>query len=202
MPYTILEHTADVRLLVEGPTLAELFREALRGMMELMKPEGAQALPGSGFPTEVAGPLRPGAQPEVAAPLEAGARGAEQTAERRRRICIESPSATALLVDFLNEALCLAHSHREMYEVAGIEVDREAAAAEGKGPQPEVAAPLEPGAQPRVAVLLNAGARVRAELARRPVDGFGEDVKAVTYHEAEIRRNAAGGFETRLVFDI
>ncbi len=40
MPYTVLEHTADVRLLVEGRTLAELFAEALRGMMELMKPEG------------------------------------------------------------------------------------------------------------------------------------------------------------------
>ena len=202
MPYTILEHTADVRLLVEGPTLAELFREALRGMMELMKPEGVQPAPN----------LRGDA------PLKEGARGAGQTAESRRSICIESPSATALLVDFLNEALCLAHSHREMYEVAGIEVDREVAAAEGKGSQPEVAAPLEPGAQPapklreaaplepgaqpRVAVLLNAGARVRAELAGRAVDGFGEDIKAVTYNEAEIRRNAAGNLETMLVFDI
>ena len=162
MPYTILEHTADVRLLVEGPTLAELFREALRGMMELMKPES-----------------RP-----------AAAEAAEQPAESRRSIRIESPSATALLVDFLNEALCLAHSHREMYEVATIELDREVAAEEGKGPQPEVAAPLK------------AGARVRAELRGRPVGAFGEDVKAVTYHEAEIRKNAAGRFETMLVFDI
>jgi len=190
MPYTILEHTADVRLLVEGPTLAEQLREALRGMMELMRPEGGPALPASESATR------------VAAPLKAGAQGAGQRAESRRSIRIESPSATALLVDFLNEALCLAHSHREVYEVATIEVDREVAAAEGKGPQPEVAAPLEPGTQPRVAALLKAGARVRAELRGQPVGAFGEDVKAVTYHEAEIRLNAAGGFETRLVFDI
>ena len=198
MPYTILEHTADVRLLVEGPTLAELFREALRGMMELMKPEGAQPLPASGSATlpvsgsltEVDVALKPRAQPEVTAPLEAGARGAERPAESQRSIRIESPSATALLVDFLNEALWLAHSHREMLEMVTIEVIVEGAE-EG-----------EKSAQPKAAVLPKARARVRAELRGQPVGAFGEDVKAVTYHEAEIRRNAAGGFETRLVFDI
>lgn len=35
-----------------------------------------------------------------------------------------------------------------------------------------------------------------------PVDGFDEDVKAVTYHEAEIRQNAGGNWETTVVFDI
>ncbi|MGH8014998.1 MAG: archease [Candidatus Zixiibacteriota bacterium] len=33
-------------------------------------------------------------------------------------------------------------------------------------------------------------------------DGFDEDIKAVTYHEAEIEQNQAGRFETIIVFDI
>jgi SHS2 domain-containing protein len=142
MPYKILEHTADVRLLVEGRTLGELFAEALGGMMELMK--------------------------EECGPEEAKLRGGPP--EITRNVQVESPSATSLLVDFLNEALCLAHSHRERYE--GVEFK-------------EISE-----------------SRVRATLRGRPVESFGEDIKAVTYHEAEVRRNAAGHFETRLVFDI
>jgi SHS2 domain-containing protein len=43
---------------------------------------------------------------------------------------------------------------------------------------------------------------IEAELTSVPVDGFDEDIKAVTYHEAEIRKNSAGNWETILVFDI
>jgi len=43
---------------------------------------------------------------------------------------------------------------------------------------------------------------VEAELAGVPVEGFDEDIKAVTYHEAEIKKNPAGNWETILVFDI
>jgi SHS2 domain-containing protein len=142
MTYRILEHTADVRLLVEGQTLEALFAEALRGMMELMQPE-----------------TEPGEAEAQKRPLETS-----------REIQVESPSATALLVDFLNEALSLAHSHRERYE--GVEFK-------------EISE-----------------SRVHAELRGRAVPYFGEDIKAVTYHEADIRRNAAGNLETMLVFDI
>lgn len=34
------------------------------------------------------------------------------------------------------------------------------------------------------------------------VDEFDEDIKAVTYHEAEIKKNPAGNWETILIFDI
>lgn len=33
-------------------------------------------------------------------------------------------------------------------------------------------------------------------------DGFDDDIKAVTYHEAEVKKNRAGRFETMIVFDI
>jgi len=142
MAYKFLEHTADVRLLVEGRTLEDLFSEALSGMMELMKPER---------------------EPKEA---EATVGGAECS----RRIEVGAPTATVLLVDFLNEALWLAHSNREVYGAVLIEEISET--------------------------------QVRAALRGRAVPSFGEDIKAVTYHEAQIRKNAAGNLETVLVFDI
>lgn len=44
--------------------------------------------------------------------------------------------------------------------------------------------------------------KIAAELTALPVSEFGEDVKAVTYHEANVRQNAKGEWETTLVFDI
>lgn len=38
MTYEILEHTADVRMLVQGDSLQNLFSEAVYGMMEILKP--------------------------------------------------------------------------------------------------------------------------------------------------------------------
>jgi SHS2 domain-containing protein len=43
---------------------------------------------------------------------------------------------------------------------------------------------------------------IAAQIAGRPADGFAEDIKAVTYHEAEVRQNEAGKWETMLIFDI
>jgi SHS2 domain-containing protein len=135
MTYTILEHTADVRLLVEGRTLAELFAEAMRGMMEVAKPEERK-----------------------------------DAAENSRRIRVEAASRTALLVDFLNEVLSLAHIHREAYTAVTFQAIEDR--------------------------------RLDATVRGRAVERFGEDIKAVTYHEAEIRETYGGGLETKLVFDI
>lgn len=41
-----------------------------------------------------------------------------------------------------------------------------------------------------------------ADLEGAPVEAFGGDVKAVTYHEAELRRGAEGSWSTVIVFDI
>lgn len=41
-----------------------------------------------------------------------------------------------------------------------------------------------------------------ATLSSAAAGDFHEDVKAVTYHEADIRRNAGGNWETALVLDI
>lgn len=40
------------------------------------------------------------------------------------------------------------------------------------------------------------------EIYGNQVDHFDEDIKAVTYHEAEVKKNAEGIFETVIIFDI
>ncbi|MCB0567439.1 MAG: archease [Phaeodactylibacter sp.] len=43
---------------------------------------------------------------------------------------------------------------------------------------------------------------LRASIGGRPANGFEEDIKAVTYHEANVHQNAEGQWETFLIFDI
>ena len=43
---------------------------------------------------------------------------------------------------------------------------------------------------------------LRATIFGQPVESFDEDIKAVTYHEAEVVKNAQGNYETMIVFDI
>ncbi|MBD3360831.1 hypothetical protein GF366_03450 [Candidatus Peregrinibacteria bacterium] len=44
--------------------------------------------------------------------------------------------------------------------------------------------------------------KLDAEIHGFPVDEFKEDIKAVTFHEADIQKNKKGLFETNIVFDI
>jgi SHS2 domain-containing protein len=98
-----------------------------------------------------------------------GAAGDEATVVRSRRVRIESEDLSFLLVDFLNEALWLAHVHRESYD--------------------------------EVRFSLLDDRSVEAELSGHRVVSFTEDVKAVTYHEADVREHE-GGWETTLVLDV
>ena len=95
-----------------------------------------------------------------------------QRGERKvqRDVRIEASDLTALLVDFLNEALSNAHARREAYDDA------------------------------RISSLTDN--RVEARLLGTEAIAFGADVKAVTYHEADIRRDAHGQWYTILVYDI
>ena len=43
---------------------------------------------------------------------------------------------------------------------------------------------------------------ISAQLIGVPVDSFDEDVKSVTYHEAEVKKNKDGLYETVVIFDI
>ncbi|MCH7882833.1 archease [Patescibacteria group bacterium] len=134
MGYEVIGHTADIRLKVWGLTEKELFRDALLGMMNLIKPLG---------------------------------RGMSKS---RRVVKIEAGDQTALLVDFLNEALYQSHTKKEIYD--------------------------------EVKFNQLTDKNLEAELIGFPVDEFDEDIKAVTYHEAEIKKRPDGQFETTLIFDI
>jgi SHS2 domain-containing protein len=55
---------------------------------------------------------------------------------------------------------------------------------------------------PEVVLKKLSETEVEAELKGMPVESFDEDIKAVTYHEAEVKQNKRGEWETMLVFDI
>lgn len=137
MGYEVIGHTADIRLKVWGLTEEELFRDALLGMMHIIKMQNSK--------------------------------GKNQNLSKRT-IKIEAEDQTALLVDFLNEALYQSHTNKEVYNEVKFNqlIDK----------------------------------NLEAELIGFPVRGFEEDIKAVTYHEAEIKKRPDGQFETTLIFDI
>ncbi len=89
----------------------------------------------------------------------------------RRIVHVDSADLTTLLIDFLNEALALSLTNLEAYENL-------------------------------VGLELDAESAVlRAELAGHRASGFEDDVKAVTYHEADVVRDGSG-WQTLIVFDI
>ena len=94
--------------------------------------------------------------------------GTASAGARTEEIELDSVDITALLVDFLNEALVRAHVHRRSFTGASFAALTET--------------------------------HVAATLTSVPA-AFEEDVKAVTYHEAEVRRDG-DGWTTMLVLDI
>lgn len=87
-----------------------------------------------------------------------------------RGVALEAPDATALLVDFLNEALLLMYTRSEAYALVEFEQLDEHS--------------------------------LKASLAGSAVERFEEDIKAATYHEARVARDASGLWSTTIIFDI
>jgi SHS2 domain-containing protein len=95
--FELLQHTADIKIRAYGTTCEELFRNALRGMFQSIRPhiEG--------------GAVRQGAC-------------ALQRLPREHTIEVRAPDRESLLVDFLSEALYLSDLHNEAYLDADIHV--------------------------------------------------------------------------------
>lgn len=130
--FEIAQHTADIRIHINAPSVETLFGEAVRALMESMEPEGR-------------------------------GQAANVTIE------VEAPDLTALLVDFLNDVLLRCHTQRVAFEPVSITI--------GDGV-------------------------VIAEMQSIRVRGFEDDVKAVTYHEADVRQAEDGSWMTALVLDV
>lgn len=137
--YEFIGHTADIRMLVEGETLAELFEAAFLGMAALL---GGETCINSN----------------------------EKECLISREIALSSANATTLLVDFLSEVLTASYEERAIFcEVEFLEITENA---------------------------------VKAKIRGKKILAFKEDIKAVTYHEAEVKQNAKGYWETMIIFDI
>ena len=92
-----------------------------------------------------------------------------QSSDARTDIQIDAPDQTALLVDFLNEALLRSHLDHMVFSDA------------------------------RFASLTQTA--LTASLIRTDAE-MAEDVKAVTYHEADVRQQDDGRWTTTIVLDI
>ncbi len=135
MSYRFLEHTADLKIKLEGSNLIELFESGVESILSFLNPvkdnRGHVAL---------------------------------------RTVNITSPDKTALLVDFLGEVVRLALSNKESYD--------------------------------KVVFDELSNTALKAELYGEKVNGFSDDIKAVTYHGAHIRQNPDGRWETEIICDI
>ena len=100
----------------------------------------------------------------------------------KRVIKISSPDWNALLVDFLSEALTLADINQEVYRQAEfVNFPR----------------PVADAVQKKEAELF-----LEARLWGEKIGRFDKDIKAVTYHRLDIRRNKDGFWEATIVFDV
>ena len=90
--------------------------------------------------------------------------------EVEHTIDVRSPDSSALLVDFLNEALSQALANKETYDSVQF-------------------------------LSLHSGA-LRAKLRGHRISSFGEDIKAITYHEAKVQQDEKGVWHAHIVFDI
>lgn len=91
-------------------------------------------------------------------------------------IKIESADPQSLLVDFLNEVLYLSQVNKEVYEVSLKKV-------------------IDPSAD-------SGRAEIEGELIGKKVEKFGEDIKAATYHDLEIKQEKDGNWQAVILFDI
>lgn len=137
IPFKILEHTADMRIKVQGHTEEELFQNAALALAAILYPEYEKFK------------KRPG---------------------EFEKIIIEAPDINVLLVNFLNEILSRSEINRKIY--------------------------------PRVKFLKFSPKSLETQIFGFPVPEFSEDIKAVTYHEVEIKQNKRGIFEVTLTLDI
>lgn len=135
MSYKFLEHTADLRIKLEGSDLAELFESGLKSILSFLNPVKDN-------------------------------RGQAVV----RTVSMVSSDKTALLVEFLGEAVRLALSNKETYD--------------------------------KIVFSELSSTALMAELRGKKVNGFSDDIKAVTYHGAHIKQTPDGRWETEIVCDI
>ena len=100
--------------------------------------------------------------------------------ELNEQVTVRATNVNALLVDFLNEVLSKSYINKVIF--------------------PHCYFTISPSDLDKVAssgIFL-----LKGEICGIKVDGFDEDVKAVTYHEVDIKKDKKGIWQTTLVLDI
>ena len=136
--YRFLEHTADIRILLEGDVYYKLFTAGTQAIAEILRP---------GFCMDQDPPYT----------LES-------------TLKLESVDRTALLIDFLSDVLTQNHMDQAIY------CD--------------------------VSIKQLSGSGIDAVIRGNPVDSFEDDIKAVTYHEAEVIQDGKGNWSCMVIVDI
>ncbi len=135
--YSLMPHTADIRLQVQGVSVEKIFANALEGMNRILNKEYNKHL-----------------NKHVIS----------------KNLNITSPDISSLLIDFLSEVLTLSQIHNAIFHI----VDQ----------------------------LELHDSTLSAQIIGAKINKFDEDIKAVSYHEANVVRNDKGNLETTIVFDI
>jgi SHS2 domain-containing protein len=134
--FTILPHTSDIRLKIQGDSMRGLFISALEGMNFVFK-----------------------SNLDKLADIE-----------NTQKLNIKSGDSSMLLIDFLSEILTLSHMYKSLYDSISFQS------------------------------LTNSN--LIAEIKGKKINGFDEDIKAVSYTETNIKKNENGLLEAIVVFDI
>ena len=137
MSVEYLSHTADIRMLVKAKTLEGLFKDAIKGMGNILKENFCEQ---------------------------------SHKVDYIEVIEVQATDNTNLLIDFMSEVL--SHSYIENIVFWDIEI------------------------------IGLSQFKVKAKLSGTQVESYDEDIKAVTYHEANVLKNKQGLWETCIIFDI
>ncbi len=132
------EHTADIRILLEGDAFSDLFTAGTLAIAEILKP---------GF-----------------------CRDQKHPPTLEKTMQLESVDRTALLIDFLSDVLTQCHMDRAVYCAVSVKHLSET--------------------------------EMEAVITGTLVVAFEDDIKAVTYHEAEVRQHAEGKWSCMVIVDI
>ena len=101
----------------------------------------------------------------------------------KRKISVKSLDLNALLVDFLSEVLYLSQVNKEVYDDVKF-------------------SKFSPSTRLTARQAGSGQTILEAELLGTKIESFGEDIKAVTYHGLEIKKNKKGLYEATVLFDI
>lgn len=136
--YRFLEHTADIRIRLEGDRFHELLTAGVLAIGEILKP---------GY----CGDQKP------SCPLV-------------RTVKLVSADRTALLIDFLSDVLTQSHMDQAIFCA--------------------------------VTIIHLSETEIDAVILGNPVISFDDDIKAVTYHEADVRMDDRGTWTSMVIVDI